>query len=572
MGVNPYTPVPFYSRASDPTPNDSQNFILGTIWLNTLSETIWFLVNLDGGVATWVQLSAGGGGTVISLMGNSGGAVMPTSGNINVLGDGLGIVITGNPGTSTLTASLVGGGIAGQSFVTSSGTALPNGAGVLNVLGGTGISTVGAGNTVAIAITGAVATSYDGNSGTATPSAGVLNIVGDGSTALTAASGNTITITAIGGGGGGGSVLDVIGGNNITITGTSTIDPIVNVSGTTNHCVQIGNASGSLTSVANGTTGQVLTAQTGADPIWTTGGGGSGTSSSLIGSSSQSGLLAGAGTQFASFYSGSNATSANVEYSMPVAGIINNLYVNIGTSTSSIDATVTLYKNGSPTSLTTTLPTATTGVFTDLSHSVSVVQGDQVQWVITSAGTGFCRGGISAQFSTSSGAPASGALVLIQTKTASGVAELDFTTGITSTYNNYMLQLSNIVWSNSSASVTLGIQISTNGGSTYISTGYQKGNASSTATNIEITEFGVGGNTIFTNAKVELSNLTSGSGYVMGTPGDSLSFVPATGSTPGSGFGGVYTASSSIIVNAVRVVVSDGSNFSGTGSLYGYAM
>lgn len=60
------------------------------------------------------------------------------------------------------------------------------------------------------------------------------------------------------------------GGNNITTVGSNTPGKVIfNVSGTTNHCVQIGNASGSLTSVTNGTTGQVLTAQTGGDPIWT---------------------------------------------------------------------------------------------------------------------------------------------------------------------------------------------------------------------------------------------------------------------------------------------------------------
>lgn len=38
----------------------------------------------------------------------------------------------------------------------------------------------------------------------------------------------------------------------------------------TNHCVQVGNASGGLTSVTNGTTGQFLGANTGADPTWQT--------------------------------------------------------------------------------------------------------------------------------------------------------------------------------------------------------------------------------------------------------------------------------------------------------------
>ncbi len=63
-------------------------------------------------------------------------------------------------------------------------------------------------------------------------------------------------------------VSSVSGGNNITITGTAT-NPIVNVSGTTIHDVLLGNATGSINSLANGTTGQVLTAVTGADPAWT---------------------------------------------------------------------------------------------------------------------------------------------------------------------------------------------------------------------------------------------------------------------------------------------------------------
>lgn len=73
-------------------------------------------------------------------------------------------------------------------------------------------------------------------------------------------------------GGSGGIVISVVGGNNITITGTAT-NPIVNVSGTTNHSVQLGAANGALNSLANGTTGQLLTAQTGADPIWASSGG-----------------------------------------------------------------------------------------------------------------------------------------------------------------------------------------------------------------------------------------------------------------------------------------------------------
>lgn len=43
-----------------------------------------------------------------TLTGNAGGAVGPTGGNINVVGDGTTIDVTGNPGTSTLTISAIG--------------------------------------------------------------------------------------------------------------------------------------------------------------------------------------------------------------------------------------------------------------------------------------------------------------------------------------------------------------------------------------------------------------------------------------------------------------------------------
>jgi hypothetical protein len=158
LGVNPRTPVPFFSRAFDPTPTDYANFILGTIWLNTASEAIWMLVSKANNVSTWVMLSTGSSGTVIELTANSGGPVLPLSGNINVVGDTVGITITGNPGTHTLTASLVGGGQAAQSFPTDSGTALPI-AGVLNVLGGTSgrdINTSGSGNTIHVDLKNAI--------------------------------------------------------------------------------------------------------------------------------------------------------------------------------------------------------------------------------------------------------------------------------------------------------------------------------------------------------------------------------------------------------------------------------
>lgn len=128
---------------------------------------------------------------VETLTGNTGGAVGPTGNNINVVGDGTTVNVTGNPGTSTLTISASGGGIPGV-FDTDSGNATPAG-GVLNIFGGNNIHTTGAGNTVT-----------------------------------------------------------------------------VNVAGTTNHALQLGNASGSLTSLGVANNGQIPIGSTGANPVLAT--------------------------------------------------------------------------------------------------------------------------------------------------------------------------------------------------------------------------------------------------------------------------------------------------------------
>lgn len=93
-------------------------------------------------------------------------------------------------------------------------------------------------NTLDLNPHGSVAVSFDGDAGTATPALGVLNIVG----------------TA---------------GANITTAGAlSTIS--IGISGTTQHAVQVGNAAGSLTSLAAATNGQLIIGSTGVDPVLAT--------------------------------------------------------------------------------------------------------------------------------------------------------------------------------------------------------------------------------------------------------------------------------------------------------------
>ncbi len=53
-------------------------------------------------IISFGQGGGGGGGDVLTLTGNTGGAVGPTGGNINVLGNGT-LQVVGTPGSSTLT-------------------------------------------------------------------------------------------------------------------------------------------------------------------------------------------------------------------------------------------------------------------------------------------------------------------------------------------------------------------------------------------------------------------------------------------------------------------------------------
>lgn len=120
----------------------------------------------------------------------------------------------------------------------SGGPVPPSAGGNINLLGSGDVTVAGnAGtNTLTISLSGAVADSFPTDSGTAVPAAGALTIHG-GNNIATSGAGSTVTI---------------------------------DLDGTTNHTLQIGNASGSLTSLGVATNGQLPIGSTGADPVLST--------------------------------------------------------------------------------------------------------------------------------------------------------------------------------------------------------------------------------------------------------------------------------------------------------------
>lgn len=106
--------IPILSTRS-PSTSDIQGLSgplkIGQQWINTVTEQSFILVNISSaqGVVTaiWNENSSPGAGAINTLTGNTGGAIDPIGGNINVVGAGT-ITTSGVTGTLTIHASAGG--------------------------------------------------------------------------------------------------------------------------------------------------------------------------------------------------------------------------------------------------------------------------------------------------------------------------------------------------------------------------------------------------------------------------------------------------------------------------------
>lgn len=309
MGDNAYQPPEFVTSNRAPTINDSQNFELGTIWLDIGTNNppeatdIWMLVSLNGGSATWVQMS-GGTGDVKTLTGNSGGAVSPDGlGNINVIGDGTTLNIVGNPGTNTLTASVAT--VFAATYTTDDANfAVPFNYN-LNVFGGDNIFTSSAGDTVTISVSGT--TNHNVQVGNA---AGSLTSVAPSATAgiplvSAGAAADPLFGTAVVAGGGTGATSFTA--YSVICGGTTSTNPLQNVSGV-------------------GTSGQILTSNgAGALPTWQSRGASQCSFSVFLNGTAAN--VTGDGTQYTIAFDtelfdvGNNFNTGTYTFTAPVTGI-----------------------------------------------------------------------------------------------------------------------------------------------------------------------------------------------------------------------------------------------------------
>lgn len=167
---------------------------------------------------------------------------------------------------------------------------------------------------------------------------------------------------------------------------------------------------------------------------------------------------------------------------------------------------------------------------------------------------------------TNNAGGSSGALTLIQTQTASADVSLVFTTGITGSFNNYLILVSDTTNPDGTA-VLLFAQISTDGGATYDSTNYT--GVVGVQNGFSIALFNASANA-HSASQTTIFNMTSGDGY-MNTVSDHSLYDTGTGSSAGETVWDSYTIVATV-VNALRIITDDGSTFSGEVSLYGYSL
>jgi hypothetical protein len=501
--------VTYNDRA--PTIYDTQNVVVGDEWVDTTTDYIYKLIalaqtSLSQGfiLATWELLAGSGGGNLDQIDTDSGNAT-PTAGVITLAG-GSNINTSGTGSTATInldsSPSISGSFTAGTGISTTSG-------GIVAVAGNISAT---AGNINATLGSMSAGTTITAGTGISTSTGNITALAGSLSLPATNTAGTqgVIFFNAS-------RFVSQYGTNNTFVGQNSGNSSLTTASSANNSGFGLGALAGLTTSPKNCAAGAV----------------------SLNALSTGSGLNTAMGYGSLSFItSGTNNVSIGQSSGANYASSeSNNILIGYKLGTLGESGVTRIGNTGT-----------TTQCFIDGIASVSVANTNMVT-INTSTGQ------------LGSTAVPSGGLVLIQKKTATAQASLAFTTGISSTYPNYLFVGDSITDASASTTV-IAIQLSIDGGATYISTAYVGSGIT--------TGMGVGGitdSTATAGFNSTLYNLTSGVGII--SCGGTYTIYDTSGPTAQTQVSaGAYTVAGQA-VNAFRVVTSDATSFSGNFTLYG---
>jgi hypothetical protein len=165
----------------------------------------------------------------------------------------------------------------------------------------------------------------------------------------------------------------------------------------------------------------------------------------------------------------------------------------------------------------------------------------------------------------------SGNLVLIQSQTSTGSASVNFTTGITSTYNSYYLTWTNVL---NFSTTNFEFNVTTNGSFPGITTNYHSGcwstaynsatisNANSTSTVILAPSMDFGSSLPYASGFLTIFNATKGATFYLSGNGS----YPVSGAQSYAWFSTINTTGS--VLDGFQFLMASG-NIAGTFTLYG---
>lgn len=229
LGVEALTPPNMITSPVSPTA-ESRNANVGDYWLNTTNSNLYILASLSDMIATWVLIHS----TVSSIdfVTNSGTAI-PAANIINLFG-GTGITTSASGNTIDVIlstpVSIANGGTNATSMTNSNGVVYFNGTSLVTTTVGTAgqiLTSQGVGMPPHFAANTASST-FNADSGSATPSAGVITLHGTGDI-TTSATGSTVTfagagVTTVNTGSGSATAssnaITIAGGTGIATTGS----------------------------------------------------------------------------------------------------------------------------------------------------------------------------------------------------------------------------------------------------------------------------------------------------------------------------------------------------------------
>jgi len=190
LGVRAILPPDLQTATRNPTSSDKA-YVKGTLWLNTATPGAF----MWPGSGSWISLGTSSSGDITTLTGNSGGALSPTLGNINILGAGA-LAFAGSG--STLTGSITPGTALVATIAGNSGGARSPTAGAMSIIGSGAVAVAGSGSTLTISVTAGtalIATLTGGSGGALSPTSGNFNLLGTASQITSTGAGSTITFS-----------------------------------------------------------------------------------------------------------------------------------------------------------------------------------------------------------------------------------------------------------------------------------------------------------------------------------------------------------------------------------------